>query len=86
MRKASFALAAIAAIPVYASAGAGRANAETIYPYCTTPTWSEGLNCAYQTREQCSAVNAGMPTTCVANPSYTGAQAESPRPTSKRVR
>ena len=86
MSMSIFTLAALAAIPIHVLAAATPAKAETGYPFCTTPTWSEALNCAYQTREQCAAINAGMPTTCVANPGYTGAQADISRATVKRAR
>ena len=72
MRKSIFILAAIAALPIYASAGARPANAETIYPYCTTESRWDYPHCDYRSFEQCVAVNAGMNTMCVPNKRFTG--------------
>jgi len=66
--------------------GAPRAySAEMIYPYCATPTWSEGLDCDYQSFQQCVAAVAGFNRTCVANPGFNASQAQVPHAARKRV-
>ncbi len=59
---------------------------EAAFPYCATPTWSEGLDCDYQSFQQCVAAVAGFNRTCVANPAFTGNQAQLPPVPRKRVR
>jgi len=77
--------AAVAAIALGAALSAPQARAETNYRYCATPTWSEGLDCDFQSFQQCVASVAGFNRTCVANPSFSGAQAQLPQLQRKRV-
>ena len=85
MQKSIFAAAAVMAVVAGLNASAVRAS-EANYPYCASPTWSEGLDCDYQSFQQCVAAVAGFNRTCVANPSFTGPQAQLPPPTRKRPR
>ena len=59
---------------------------EATFPYCATPTWSEGLDCDYQSFQQCVAAVAGFNRTCVANPAFSGSQTQPPQQPRKRVR
>ncbi len=88
MRQSISAMAAAAAtIVLAASLGAPQARAvEAGHPYCATPTWSEGLDCDYQSFQQCVAAVAGFNRTCVANPAFTGGQAQLPPPARRRAR
>jgi hypothetical protein len=70
MSKSAFVLAAIASASIYASAGAAPAQAEILYPFCTTETRWEGPHCDYRSFEECVAVNAGLNVTCVPNKWY----------------
>jgi len=79
-------LAAVAAIPIYAALAEPARAAETVYPYCATPTWSEGLDCDYQSFQQCLSVNAGFSRTCVPNPSFAAPQAQLPPSARRRAR
>ncbi len=69
---------ALGAPPVHAAGAA--------FPYCATPSWSEGLDCDFQSFQQCVAAVAGFNRTCVANPAFTGSQAQLPPPPRKRLR
>ena len=68
----SILIAAIAAVVVLGTTiAAPPARAvEAAFPYCATPTWSEGLDCDYQSLQQCVAAVAGFNRTCVANPAF----------------
>jgi uncharacterized protein DUF3551 len=84
----SILMAATAAVIVLGSALAApdARAAEAAFPYCATPSWSEGLDCDYRSFEQCVAAVAGFNRTCVANPAFSSNQAPvSPVPR-KRVR
>jgi hypothetical protein len=79
--------AAAAAIALGCALGAPSARAvEANFPYCATPTWSEGLDCDYQSFQQCAAAVAGFNRTCVANPGFTTSQAQLPAAPRKRIR
>ena len=77
--------AAVAAIALGAALSAPQARAQANYPYCATPSWSEGLDCDFQSFQQCVASVAGFNRTCVANPSFAGVQAQFPQTSRKRV-
>lgn len=86
MRRSIFIGAAAAAIALGAALSAPQARAQITYPYCATPTWSEGLDCDYKSFQQCVAAVAGFNRTCVANPSFSASQAQLPPASRKRVR
>jgi hypothetical protein len=85
MRGPITALASCAAILIGACASTRPAAAEVVYPFCATPTWSEGLDCDYRTREECLAINAGFARTCVPNPRYGVEPQAAPAP-ARRIR
>jgi hypothetical protein len=84
----SISIAATAAAIVLGGmfAAQGARAAEAAFPYCATPSWSEGLDCDYQSFQQCAAAVAGFNRTCVANPAFSGSQAQLPPQPRKRVR
>jgi hypothetical protein len=86
MQRSIFLATAAAAIALGALLSAPQARAEISHPYCATPTWSEGLDCDYQSFQQCVAAVAGFNRTCVANPGFTDGQAQLPPKARKRVR
>jgi Protein of unknown function (DUF3551) len=84
----SILIAATAAAVVLGTAIAapGARAVEAAFPYCATPTWSEGLDCDYRSFEQCVAAIAGFNRTCVANPAFAGSQTQAPPVPHRRVR
>jgi hypothetical protein len=82
MHQSGFLTAAAAAVALAIAFGAPQASAaETEYPYCASANLQEGLDCDYRTFEQCVAAVAGFNRTCVANPFFSGSQAQvSPAP------
>lgn len=79
MQRSLLISAAIAAAALGGAIGASQAGATDMgRAYCATPTWSEGLDCDYQTFQQCVAAVAGFNRTCVANPNFSSSQAQFP--------
>jgi len=77
MRQLGFLAVAAAVITLGVVLGEPQARAAEInHPYCATPTWSEGLDCDYQSLQQCVAAVAGFNRTCVANSAFSGAAAQ----------
>lgn len=64
----------------------GARAVEAAFPYCATPSWSEGLDCDYRSFEQCVAAVAGFNRTCVANPAFSSNRAPVLPAPRKRVR
>lgn len=71
MRKAIFALAAVAGL---AALGAAPAEAVgTRYPFCIQGDDQPGLsNCTFTSYEQCAATASGRRLWCIPNPYYVG--------------
>ncbi len=87
MQRSIFMAATAAAIAFGSGlATPGVRAAEAAFPYCATPSWSEGLDCDYRSFEQCVAAVAGFNRTCVANPAFSGNQAPAAPVPRKRVR
>jgi hypothetical protein len=85
MQQSGFlAAVAVASGLVFALVGAQARAAVIDHPYCATPTWSEGLECDYQSFQQCVAAVAGFNRTCVANPAFSGSEAQLPPAPRKR--
>jgi len=79
--------ATAAAIALGCAVGTPSARAvQANFPYCATPTWSEGLDCDYQSFQQCVAAVAGFNRTCQANPAFTATPQQLPPAPRKRGR
>jgi len=85
-RSVFIAAAAAATIVLGAAPGTSQAQAAGNYQYCLSANLQEGLDCEYQTFQQCVAAIAGVNRTCVPNPFFAGSQSQIPATPLRRPR